>query len=247
MKSEHRHELQQNELRKLTRKVQPWFEQHGMQAVVGLAAGLVIAFGAAYWFNSQSTTGSDGWTKLPGAQTTEEFASVAEKYSDSLPGLWARLRAAELNLESGILDEFKDRELALIDLKRAKEDFEKVLAAKIELPDPLKERAQLGLARALEATCDGDTAPVVEAYQRLLRQFPETVFKNHVEQRIKDLQTPGAREFYAWFHAQKPKPPDFKKPLDGAKSSTAPFDPFNMPPSAAPAKSPGESTPADAP
>lgn len=265
MKSEHRHELQQNELRKLTHQVEPWFKQHGMQLVWGLGALLVIGVGVLLFSRNGNTAGSAGWTLLSTAQSTEDFVAVADKHGDTLPGVWARLRAAELNLENGILEAFSDRELAQSDLKRAREDFEKVLIAKIALPAPVKERALLGLARCLEATCDGDTQPVVEAYQTLLKQFPNSVYKNHVEQRIKELQTDRAKEFYAWFHAQKPKPPEFRKPADGAKPSSSPFDPFELPPSSQPptsgntdaakpveespadATAPAESTPADAP
>jgi hypothetical protein len=237
--------LQQNELRKLTKQVQPWFEQHGMQIVAAAAVVVAVIVGAVLWMNNRGTVGSSGWTNLSTAQTTEEFAAVAEKHGDSLAGAWARLRVAELNLENGVLEAFTERDLALTDLKRAQEDFEKVLASKVELPPPVKERALLGLARCLEATCDGDTGPVAEAYQSLLRQFPDSIYKTHVEQRIKELQSSGAKEFYAWFHAQNPKPPEFKKPADGAKSSTAPFSDFEPPPTNLP--EPGESTPADAP
>jgi hypothetical protein len=229
MKSDHRHELQQNELRKLARRMEPWVRQHGMQIVWGLGALLVIGVAVLIFSRRGDTAGAAGWTLLSTAQSTEDFAAVAEKHGDALPGVWARLRAAELNLENGILEAFSDREVAQSDLKRAKEDFEKVLAAKITLPAALKERALLGLARCLEATCDGDTQPAIEAYQTLLRQFPDGVYKNHVEQRTKELQTGRAKEFYAWFHAQKPKPPDFRRPADGARPSSSPFDDFELP------------------
>lgn len=243
MKSEHRHELQQNELRKLTMQVQPWLAQHGLQLVVGAAVVIAVIVGVAWWTTSRGAAGSAGWTSVATAQSSEEFAAVADKHGDSLAGVWARLRMAELNLENGVMESFTDRDLALTDLKRAKDDFEKVLAASIELPAPVKERALLGLARTLEATSDGDTAPVIEAYENLRRQFPDTVYKNHVDQRIKELESADAKEFYAWFHAQKPKQPEFKKPADGAKPSTTPFGDVDIP---APTQ-PAESTPEDAP
>ena len=244
MKSEHRHELQQNELRKLTRQVQPWVAAHGLQIVGAAAVALVLLIGIVWWNGNRGVAGTAGWTSVSNARSSEEYSAIVEKHGDSLAGAWARLRVAEMNLESGVMDSFTQRDLALADLKRAKEDFEKVLASKVELPATLKERALLGLARTLEATCDGDTAPVVEAYDNLLRQFPDSIHKPHVEQRIKELQSGGAKEFYAWFHAQNPKPPEFKKPADGASSSTAPFGDIDLP---SPTQPPGESTPADAP
>lgn len=220
MKSEHRHELQQNELGKLARKVMPWLEKHGLKVTAGMFAVLVVAAVVIWWSSGAMQAGQAGWTKLSIAESTEDFAAVAEKDSEHLAGVWARLRAAELNLENGILELFSDRELAVADLKRAREDFEKVLASKVALPPALDERARLGLARCLEATCDGDVGPAVEAYQALLNKHPNSIYKNHVEQRIKELRSDEAREFYAWFHAQKPKPPDFRKPQDNAPSST---------------------------
>lgn len=229
MKSDHRHELQQNELGKLTRKLLPWFEQYGMQVVWGLAVVLVVVGVALWWTTTSSQAGSAGWTKLAklsGQETPDELADVAEKYSDSLAGVWARLRAAELNLENGVMAAFNDRELALTDLERAKSDFEKVLAAQVPLPDNVKQRALLGLARTLEALCDGETTPVIEAYERLLKQYPNSIYREQVERRINELKTPQARDFYAWFHAQKPKPPEFRKPQDG---SAAKDSAFNLP------------------
>uniref|UniRef100_A0A7C4LLT1 Tetratricopeptide repeat protein n=1 Tax=Schlesneria paludicola TaxID=360056 RepID=A0A7C4LLT1_9PLAN len=230
MKSEHRHELQQNELGKLTRKLLPWFEEHGMQVVWGLIAVLLVAGGAMWWTSTATSAGAAGWTKLArlsGEETPDELTDVADKYGDTLAGVWARLRTAELNLENGVLAAFSDRELALADLERAKNDFEKVLAAKVDPPENVKQRALLGLARTLEALCDGDTAPVIEAYERLLKQYPQSIYKEQVERRIKELKSPSAREFYAWFHAQKPKPPEFRKPQDGPAAQDATS---NLPP-----------------
>jgi hypothetical protein len=245
MKSEHRHELQQNDLGKLTQKVTPWVERHGLQVLAGVVVVLVLGGGVLWWTSQAVTAGSAGWTQLATAQTVEDYAAVVEQHGDSLAGAWARLRGAELNLETGIQAAFTDREAADLDLKRAKEDFEKVLAAKVTLPAPVKERAMLGLARTLEATCDGNTAPVVEAYQSLLKQFPDSVYKTHVDQRVKELQSASAGEFYKWFHAQQPKPPEFTKPKDGAgKASSLPGE-FELPPPAS--VNPGESTSADAP
>jgi len=248
MKSEHRHELQQNELGKLARKVKPWLEKHGFQVAGGLLAVLVVAAGAIWWTSGAIQAGSAGWTKLSIAESTEDFAAVAEKESEHLAGAWARLRSAELNLENGILETFTDRELALTDLKRAKEDFEKVLASKVALPPAVEERARLGLARCLEATSDGDVSPAVEAYQALLTKYPDSIYKKHVEQRIKELRSDEARDFYAWFHSQKPKPPDFRKPQDNLQPTT-PADGALPPAATTPTTNEpqGESTSPDAP
>ena len=103
MKSEHRHELQQNELRKLTHKVQPWLESHGLQIAGAAAAVVAVLIGVIWWTSNRGSAGSAGWTSLSTAQTSEEFASVAEKYGDTLAGVWARLRVAENGVELAAL------------------------------------------------------------------------------------------------------------------------------------------------
>ncbi|MDP1797277.1 MAG: tetratricopeptide repeat protein [Planctomycetaceae bacterium] len=215
MKSEHRHELQRNDLGHIALQTKPWFEKHGMQALVGLVVALVAIAVGVYWANLPKAD-APGWGRLTSAQTVDEYGAVADKYADSLAGTWARLRMAELNLEDGILALFTDRELGLKDIKKAQEDFEAVLKSSIALPDSLKQRALLGLARAQEAASDGDTSAALATYRKLQEDYPESIYETLVKQKIKELESGDAKAFYAWFHSQKPKPPDFRRPNDGA-------------------------------
>lgn len=217
MKSDHRHHLQQNDLGQLTLRVKPWFEQHGVQFVAAVGAVLVVTAVVVWWLQSSTGRHSAAWSSLPLAATQEKFAETAEKYPGTLPGAWAKLREAEISLEDGISEAFKNRELALANLKRAQEGFEGVLSAKVDLPPAVRERALLGLARTLETTCDGDTGPVIDAYDKVLKEFPNSIFKSLIERQISELKTGGARDFYAWFAQQKPKPPEFQRPHDGLK------------------------------
>lgn len=215
MKSEHRHELQRNDLKEMTLRAKPWFEQHGIQALVGLIIALVMIAVGVYWVNLPKAD-APGWGRLTAAQTVDEFGAVADKYADSLAGVWARLRMAELNLEDGILALFTDRELGLKDVKKAQDDFEAVLKSSLALPEALKQRALLGLARAQEAASDGDTTAALATYRKLQEDYPDSIYESLVKQKIKELETGDAKAFYAWFHSQKPKPPDFRRPNDGA-------------------------------
>lgn len=232
MHSEHRHQLQQNELGQLTVKVIPWFEQHGMQLVVGIGVAFALLIGGMIWWNTAASADTDAWTRLSSATTLDEFGTVVDAHPGTLAAAWADLRIGELNLESGVEAMFRDRELGLKDLKASRESFEKVLSASVTLPDNLRERAMLGLARVMETTCDGNTAPVVEAYEKLLTRFPKSIYKPSVEQKITELKSGGASEFYAWFHKQTPKPAAFPRPQDGAAGSTPAFNPLDLPPSA---------------
>lgn len=218
MKSEHRHELQRNDLGQLALRAQPWFEQHGMQLVVGLAI-VLVAVAIGLYVMSQPKADAEGWGRLTAAQSFDEFGAVADKYSDSLAGVWARLRMAELSLEDGVSGMFTNRDLGQEDLKKAQENFEAVLKSKVSVPDAVEQRAMLGLARCQEAMSDGDVEAALATYRKLLDR-QGSIYEPFVKQRVKELETGGAKEFYAWFHSQKPKPPDFRKPKDGTPDAS---------------------------
>jgi hypothetical protein len=250
MDSQHRHQLQQNDLKQFTLHAKPWLEQHGVKLVAAIAGVLIVLIGASVWFNARSESKSEAWTQLSAAQTVDQFGKVADEYPNTLAAAWSRLRMGELNLESGVTALFSDRELAVKDLEAAKKDFDQALAVPVELPENVRERAMLGLAHTLEAQCDGDTGPVIDAYKAVLQRFPESVYKAQIEERLKELESPNAKEFYAWFHKQTPKPAALPRPQDGSTkpgASTLPEgNPFALPPSAEPdSTAPADDKPAD--
>jgi hypothetical protein len=108
------------------------------------------------------------------------------------------------------------------------------------LPPEIQEQALFSLAVTLESLTSQQTTtkPAIEAYQRLLTVFKDTRYKARAEARIKELEKPSSEEFYAWFHAQNPKPEDRPRPMD---FNNMPFDlpqdtgrPAEMPADAAP-------------
>ena len=228
MKSEERHRLQVNELGRVVQSTGSLLERYAT-TIVAVACGVMLVAAAAIWWTRQSiSTSSAAWTLLENAQSVDDFGSIAEKYKNTPPGDWARLRESEANLRSGGDVLFSDRDLANTDLKRAREGFEQLLLS-AETGPIIRERALWGLARCLESTSDGETTKAIEAYQRLLNDFPETIYKPFAEDRIAALKTGGTKEFYAWFSKQNPKPADIR-PKDGAGKN--PFDSF-LPPAAA--------------
>ncbi|HUQ71005.1 MAG TPA: hypothetical protein VM165_15870 [Planctomycetaceae bacterium] len=245
MDSQHRHQLQQNDLGQIALHAKPWLEQHGAKLIAAIVGVVIVVVATSVWLNSQTEARSEAWTKLSTARSVDEYGKVVDEFPGSLAAAWAALRMGELNLESGVAALFADRELALKDLETAKKEFDQVLNAKVELPDNVRERAMFGQAHCLESLCDGDTGPVIDAYQALLTRFPTSIYKTQVETRIKELQAPGAKEFYAWFHKQTPKPAALPRPQDGSAkpgaSTTPGGDPFAFPPAAAES----ETTPAD--
>ncbi len=217
MKSEHRHELQTNELGKIASEVAPYFERNGSKILSGFIAVVVLGGGLYWWSQTRGSTESAAWTKLLTAQTAEDFAGISEEFPGTTPAAWAQLNEANSLLQDGIRASFTDRAASLADLKLAQEKLDK-LVARTDLPRELRVRALFGLARCLETTSGGDLKLAIDAYKKIVTEFTEpiyTVYRENSEERIKELETGSAQEFYAWFAKQNPKPVDRQRPQDG--------------------------------
>jgi hypothetical protein len=247
MKSEHRHELKTNELGRMASEwghtAEHYVQENLMLLVVAAVVIVLGAAGLVYWRTSAGTAGQQGWQEFAIASKAADYGNVADKYSGTVPGAWARLLEAEMELSSGIRSSFTDRAAGKSDIKKAQENFEKLIADKAT-PSDVMERALFGLARAKEALPDKNLGPskindaAIEAYQRLVTEFPISVYKDYAESRIAALKTGTAQDFYAWFEQQNPKPADREMPKDlippaPDETKTAPGTPIKTtPPSA---------------
>lgn len=200
-----------------------WLDQYGNGATI---VACVAMIGGAIWYSYTKTSSSRNeaaWAQYSQARSAEDFGNIADVYSNTEVGTWARLGEGERLVDSGISLMFTDREGALGELKKADEAFRKVLGNK-SASDVARERAAWGLAKSTEAQSDSDTTKAIEGYTALLSQFPKSIYKAAAEERIESLKSPDAKEFYAWFHKQHPKPPDLKKPKDGLPEGHPPLD-----------------------
>lgn len=214
--------LESNELGQALQTAGRRLEEHATK-IVAVVCGVLVVAAAVIWFSRQSGARSvQAWSQLQEARDVRGFGQVAEDYPKQLAGQWGLLKQAELNLESGMSALFRDRELAVIDLKKAIEGFD-ALARDASEP-VIRERSLWGAAQALEALCDGDTAKATGAYQQLLKEFPDTYYKQLAEQRIEALKKADAQAFYAWFSKEAPKPTDVR-PADGK----SPLDSIMLP------------------
>lgn len=265
MKSEHRHELQTNELGKLAEKASAGFDQYYNQILYGMCALLLVTAGWVYWTRTSAATEASAWADVNSCQTPEEFADVAKRHPNTAAATWAKLHEADGYLQSGGQAAFSNREASVTDLKKAEKIFEE-LAASRSAPADVRERAQFGLARALESQA-GDVGPAIAAYETLLKNFPNTFYKSEVEERIKSLGSSTSQSFYAWFEKQNPKPdapasPHDTGPAEGSGEPSLPnieniFDVEKVlkgkdmdkipDPSAKPEESPEKPAPTDAP
>lgn len=236
MKTEHRHELKTNELSKVAVEVESFYERHATSlqwGIIGIA--FVIACGIYYWRTTAAIEAA-AWNELSQSEwaaeftlggSPEKFERVAQDYASSRAAPWAKLGEAKMYLKSALQDAFTNREKATADLTKAKAILSDL--SKAGGPAELREQVLFSLARALEMTSDGDLKPAIDTYDRLLKEIPETSFKEDAEKRIKELSTDEAKEFYAFFSKQNPKPVDSPKPNDskGGKGVVDPFNPLS--------------------
>tara|TARA_R110002111_G_scaffold107056_2_gene165447 strand:+ start:9545 stop:10498 length:954 start_codon:yes stop_codon:yes gene_type:complete len=219
MKSEHRHDLQTNDLSKLIVQAEPFMEQYGLKALIAAGAAFVLVIGYFAWSTNQTGRDAEGWTRLAACTSTADFENVAEDFAGTKVASWALVHAAESHLQSGIRNSFTDRSAGDRDLKEAKEQFQKLLDSSSTLPE-IRERALFGMARTEESTSDGDLKNATELYKKLIQEYPNSIFRKLADQRVKPvagekvavLDQEDTKNFYKWFHAQTPKPGDRQRP-----------------------------------
>jgi hypothetical protein len=187
-----------------------------------VCAILLVSAAGIWWVKSSRVKETSAWTSLASAQSAEGFADVAANHPGTQAALWAQLKEANEYLHSGVREAFTNREKAQTDLKKAKGILEKLVAQR-SAPAALREQALYSWAKTLETTSDGDLAPAIGAYEKFVAEFPNSMYRQEAQGRIDDLKGANAQSFYAWFHAQNPKPPEVPKPQDGKLPTESPF------------------------
>ena len=212
MKTEHRHELKANDLQEVAVKVETFYERNAAALQWGIIAiAFLLACGIYYWRTTAAVEAA-AWNELSQSETADQFAKVATDFEGSRAAGWAKLRAANSYLETYLRDSFENREKANTDLKNAKEILTGL--TKTGGPSEFRQQVLFAYARATEMGLEGDTKPAVDAYEALLKDYPDTVFKREAELRIRALKSPRAQEFYSFFSKQNPKPAAPPKPND---------------------------------
>lgn len=228
MKSEHRHELAENDLEVFINKLRARFaelmELHGNRILLWASAVLLL-IAAFVFYKNNSSAEAEGWAALYGSRNAEDLAGVADSYRGTPVGQWAKLRMGEQYMQSGLTLMFTDREAGKADLEEARNAFNELLNDS-KTSDEIRERALYGLATVLESLSGSDLKPAIETYQKLLSSFPNTPYQAVVKERIEELENRSTQEFYAWFAEQKPEPKDLELPKDLQGQSPG----LNLPP-----------------
>ena len=226
MKSEHRHELAENDLSKLILRARTAIEPHTNKILIGVLAVTVVAVGTIMMVRASGAARQEGFAQLAACSTAEEFEKVADDYADLPAGTWARLRAAQEHLQEGIEFSLSDRIASNDRLEESRNAFEMVLDNR-NAPTEAREKALYGLAMCRESLAGDDEGidKAIEAYEALIEEFPESRYRKWADERIEVLSSDDAREFYKWFHAQNPKPEERPFPMDTAN----PFAGIDLP------------------
>ncbi len=210
-------ELQDNEQGQATSQGTEPLEKHMKALIYGGGAVIVVIVLIIAVTSTGAGAMEAGWSRFAEAASASDFANVASDFPGTEVAVWARLREAELLLAESIRLQFSDRAAADSQLKDAGEAFDAVIDKAASLPEA-RERALLGKARLLEATSDGDLTDAIAAYKAFCAGFPESIWFDQIQTRIKTLESGDTSDFYAWFSKQNPKPEDRQTPTDGLPS-----------------------------
>lgn len=206
MKTERRHELQQNSLATWIEDTIERLKPHATAITTGVVGAIAIGF-VYYFLTSQRTSNQlQAWNQYlqavdePGFDRLEE---LGQQYSNESVGLCSMLIAADRQLQQGVDALFGDRTAAAQDLRLALDNYSQVAQ---EAQDPLLiQRGLIGKAFAQESLIY-DSADNLEAaketYKKYLADFPDGVYAETAQHRLDALGRSSTAAFYDWFASQ---------------------------------------------
>ncbi len=192
MKSERRHELEQNQLAgklaKMVESIKPY-----QNAILGGTLLLVIVIGGVVWSRANRASARDeGWGQVSIAQSSgipdaADFEKIGEDYSDSMLSCQAMLAGADLRLKEGCSKRFENKKDAEDELKDAVSGYKKVIDETAGDDDlfVVWQQATFGLARARETLGELDKAK--DLYETLTKDAGGA-FRSQAQRRLTSLQ-----------------------------------------------------------
>lgn len=220
MKSEERHELEQNELADWVTKAVERVRPYWMHALVGslLAAGALV--GWAYFTAAQRQATADAWEEYLAADSPELFEAIIKEYPDSPVVPYARLRIADYRFQEGKSKLVVDRSEALARLDEAIKLYQ-YISQDPQAPPDARERADLGVAMAAESK--GALEEAKADYRRVADLYAGTPDAQFAQKRIDVLESPQAKQFYQQLSSYVPPTPSTDLPRRPGLES--PFSP----------------------
>lgn len=248
MKSERRHELQENELADWLEKAIDAVTPH-LKTILGVVVAVIVFFLAyTVWQNRVAAGQQAAWDDFYAAAASENAETDMLKLADAHPGapagLWGRLFVADSQLAEGTQNLFTNRAAAKPKLKEAVANYRSVAENATGKYEPLVERALYGEAKGYEALGEKtDLDQAMKLYQQVTEQFPDGALASDCKARVEALKKPVTKAFYDWFVTATPLSPATGTPgigpgFDASNLPTPPtettvdpgFEPFDNPP-----------------
>jgi predicted negative regulator of RcsB-dependent stress response len=222
MKTERRHELHENLLAKQLstgyEKARPYTFTVSAAAIVAA----VLILGYSFFSGQSQEKTAKAWEAYfdaltPGTlgqdDSEEKLKEVIKDYGDTPVADWARLAAADRELNHGIQLQFRDQSAAATrHFNTALADYNSLLQKSPS--SDIRQRAAFRLAITYEAL--GKVEEARKAYAEV-----QGAFKPIAERRSKELDAEDVREFYDWY---------VKAELPGAVAPGDPGTPGKRPP-----------------
>ncbi|GAA5505652.1 tetratricopeptide repeat protein [Novipirellula caenicola] len=247
MKSERRHELQENILAnylgRINQSIEPYSRPIGIAVAVLLIGGIGYAIYSSKVSEDRSQATFELLMQQTGSQDPEGLASVSVKYPNTPAAAWAHLYQGSALLAQGTRTLYVNRMDAEDQLNGASKAFRNAIAeGNNEL---LLSRAYFGIARSEEALGNLDKA--IAAYKECVRIGESEEMVNACEERIAALSKESTKDFLTWFKDQDfspsdpsappslpsgsmlPEMPDLDLPDLGGASDEEPGDGLNLP------------------
>lgn len=244
MKSERRHELEQNTLAQWLAETIEKVKPYTNAILGGTLAVFVVLVVFSWWSGHAEGQAAKAWDAYNAvvfgqdqATMVADFEKVAKQYPDSLAGDWALMTVADMQLDSGCNLLFANKASANIELRNALDNYLK-LVERNRSPE-VAQRAILGQARTQEAL--GDLVKAQEGYERLLKRWPEGAYAMMAQQRLLDIQKQSTKQFADKFAQYDPKPAPSEGP--GKPGVRPDFNLENLPDGTPPVKAGTSSEP----
>jgi predicted negative regulator of RcsB-dependent stress response len=228
MKSERRHELEQNELADWLAKTIESSKPY-QNTILGVILLMVLGFaGYTWWTRHSSAESSEAWGQfnagLDAALNRNDLVKlgeVADKYPSSRVGECAAVVLGDMHLYRGCDLLFQDKGTANDELRKAVQQYTPVHDRG---SDPmLRERATFGLARAREASNELDQAR--QLYGEIDKKWPDGTYAAEAKRRLADLNKESTKTWYDKFAKYDPKPAFSEEPgTPGKRPSFNPDD-----------------------
>jgi hypothetical protein len=166
-------------------------------AFVVVVVGLTVLVSG---FSLSGATVDEAWSELDRAKSSAERIKVAEKYPSTPAGRWALLQAATDYYMKGFADLPANRDVALPDLKKALEYFQKV-ADEAPKDSPQARAAALGIARTHEARNELEKA--IQQYEKVAKLWPDSKEAADAKAMADALKRPESADFYRELYTYK--------------------------------------------